>query len=66
MNDLKLKDFSIGNDQSMTLMGGMNVLESRDLAMMVAEKFKSQEMAGHIQLQKGERSSLSYLASLIL
>jgi 2-dehydro-3-deoxyphosphooctonate aldolase (KDO 8-P synthase) len=25
----------------MTLMGGMNVLESRDLAMMVAEKFKS-------------------------
>mgnify|MGYP001384573450 CR=1 FL=1 len=41
MNDLKLKDFSIGNDQSMTLMGGMNVLESRDLAMMVAEKFKS-------------------------
>ena len=32
----------------------------------VGEKFKDQEMAGHIQLQRGERSSLSYLASLIL
>ena len=41
MNDVKLKDFSIGNELSITLMGVMNVLESRDLAMMVAEKFKS-------------------------
>jgi len=40
MNDLELKNFTIGNDEPMTLMGGVNVLESRDLAMQVAEKFK--------------------------
>ena len=37
---MKLRDFKIDNDEKMTLMGGMNVLESRDLAMEVAEKFK--------------------------
>ena len=37
---MKLRNFNIDNDDSMTLMGGMNVLESRDLAMKVAEKFK--------------------------
>ena len=40
MNDLELKNFTIGNDEPMTLMGGVNVLESRDLTMQVAEKFK--------------------------
>jgi 2-dehydro-3-deoxyphosphooctonate aldolase (KDO 8-P synthase) len=40
MNDLELKNFTIGNNEPMTLMGGVNVLESRDLAMQVAEKFK--------------------------
>ncbi|MDA8857493.1 3-deoxy-8-phosphooctulonate synthase [Gammaproteobacteria bacterium] len=40
MNNLELRDFTIGNAQPMTLMGGVNVLESRDLAMKVAEKFK--------------------------
>jgi len=40
MNDLELRKFTIGNDEPMTLMGGVNVLESRDLAMQVAEKFK--------------------------
>ena len=37
---MKLRDFKIDNNEKMTLMGGMNVLESRDLAMQVAEKFK--------------------------
>ncbi len=37
---MKLRNFNIDNNDSMTLMGGMNVLESRDLAMKVAEKFK--------------------------
>ena len=41
MNDLELRNFTIGNNKAMTLMGGVNVLESRDLAMQVAEKFKS-------------------------
>ena len=40
MNNLELRDFTIGNYEPMTLMGGVNVLESRDLAMEVAEKFK--------------------------
>ncbi|MDA7800225.1 3-deoxy-8-phosphooctulonate synthase [Gammaproteobacteria bacterium] len=40
MNNLELRDFTIGNAEPMTLMGGVNVLESRDLAMKVAEKFK--------------------------
>ncbi len=37
---MKLRDFNIDNNEVMILMGGMNVLESRDLAMEVAEKFK--------------------------
>ena len=37
---MKLRNFDIDNSKKMTLMGGMNVLESRDLAMEVAEKFK--------------------------
>jgi len=36
---MKLRNFEIGNSKSLTLMGGMNVLESRDLAMQVAEEF---------------------------
>ena len=38
-NEIKLRDFTIGNDENLSLMGGMNVLESRDLAMNVAEEF---------------------------
>ena len=41
MNDIKLRNFTIGNSQPLLLMGGMNVLESRDLVLEVAEKFKS-------------------------
>ena len=37
---MKLRNFTIGNSENMTLMGGMNVLESRDLALQVAESFK--------------------------
>ena len=41
MNDIQLREFTIGNSKSLTLMGGMNVIESRDLAMRVAEEFKT-------------------------
>ena len=41
MKDISIKDFQIGNDQDFTLMGGMNVLESEELVMQVAEKFKT-------------------------
>jgi len=36
---IKLGDFTIANDQPFVLFAGMNVLESRDLAMTVAEQF---------------------------
>ena len=39
MSDLSLKNFKIGNQESMTLMGGVNVLESDSVVMKVAEKF---------------------------
>ena len=41
MNNIQLREFTIGNAEPLTLMGGMNVLESRDLAMRVAEEFKT-------------------------
>ena len=37
---MKLRNFEIDNNKPMVLMGGMNVLESRDLALQVAESFK--------------------------
>src|SRR5690606_30751059 len=37
---LTLGDLRIGNDQPMLLVGGMNVLESRELALEVAQAFQ--------------------------
>ncbi len=39
MSQVTIGDFSVGNELPLTLLGGMNVLESRDLAMKVAETF---------------------------
>lgn len=39
MKVINLKNFKIGNKESMTLMGGVNVLESESVVMRVAEKF---------------------------
>ena len=39
MKILKLENFTIGNQEPMTLMGGVNVLESESVVMTVAEKF---------------------------
>ena len=39
MNPIKIKDFHVGNDLPFVLFGGMNVLESRDLAMQIAEHY---------------------------
>ena len=41
MKDIKLRNFTIANNQPLTLMGGVNVLESEEMVMRVAEKFKS-------------------------
>ena len=65
MNDIQLREFTIGNTQSLTLMGGMNVLESRDLALRVAEEFKTVSDKLHINyifkgsFDKANRSSVS-------
>jgi 2-dehydro-3-deoxyphosphooctonate aldolase (KDO 8-P synthase) len=39
MTHIRLNDITLGNDLPFTLIGGMNVLESRDLAMQVAEAY---------------------------
>ena len=40
MNTINLRDFVIGNDQPLVLIGGINVIESRDLTLTAAETFK--------------------------
>ena len=62
---MKLRDFKIDNTEPMVLMGGMNVLESRDLAMKIAETFKEITQNKHINyifkgsFDKANRSSIS-------
>ena len=62
---MKLRSFKIDNSAPMTLMGGMNVLESRDLAMIVAEKFKEVSQKLNISyifkgsFDKANRSSIN-------
>ena len=62
---MKLRNFNIDNSEPMILMGGMNVLESRDIAMNVAEKFKKvtdKNDIGYIfkgSFDKANRSSIS-------
>ena len=41
MKDISIKDFQIGNDQDLTLMGGMNVLESEETALLVCLLYTS-------------------------
>ena len=65
MNNIKLRNFDISNSSKLTLMGGMNVLESRDLALKVAEEFKTTCERYNIDyifkgsFDKANRSSLS-------
>ena len=62
---MKLRNFKIDNTEPMVLMGGMNVLESRDLAMKIAETFKQITQNKHINyifkgsFDKANRSSIS-------
>ena len=62
---MKLRNFKIDNSAPMILLGGMNVLESRDLAMMVAEKFKEVSQKLNISyifkgsFDKANRSSIN-------
>ena len=62
---MKLRDFKIDNSEPMVLMGGMNVLESRDLAMKIAETFKEITQSKRINyifkgsFDKANRSSIN-------
>jgi 2-dehydro-3-deoxyphosphooctonate aldolase (KDO 8-P synthase) len=40
IKQVKVQDLSVDNNAPFVLFGGMNVLESRDLAMQIAEKYK--------------------------
>ena len=61
---MKLRNFEIDNNKPLVLMGGMNVLESRDLAMEVAERFKEVSLKHNINyifkgsFDKANRSSI--------
>jgi len=65
MTILKINDFTIGNDEPMTLMGGVNVLESESVVMAVAEKFAEATKSLNINwifkgsFDKANRSSIS-------
>ncbi|PTY36652.1 3-deoxy-8-phosphooctulonate synthase [Saccharospirillum sp. MSK14-1] len=62
---VSIQNIQVGNDLPFTLFGGMNVLESRDLAMTVAERFV--EATGQLGIpyvfkasfDKANRSSIS-------
>jgi len=65
MSSLKLNNFNIGNLETMTLMGGVNVLESDSIVMNVAEKFAESTHDNNINwifkgsYDKANRSSIS-------
>mgnify|MGYP001162609945 FL=1 len=65
MSNVKLNNFDIGNNKSMTLMGGVNVLESELVVMNVAEKFAEATSKLNINwifkgsYDKANRSSIS-------
>ncbi len=72
IHELKTVITRIGENSKIVLLGDTDQIDTPYIDSLsngltiVGEKFKEQDMAGHIQLQRGERSSLSYLASLIL
>lgn len=72
IHELKTVITRIGEDSKVILLGDTDQVDTPYIDSLsngltiVSEKFKDQEMAGHIQLQKGERSKLSFLASKIL
>ena len=65
MSNINLNNFNIGNYEPMTLMGGVNVLESDSVVMNVAEKFAESTKDLNINwifkgsYDKANRSSIS-------
>ncbi|MFX5256928.1 3-deoxy-8-phosphooctulonate synthase, partial [Acinetobacter baumannii] len=62
---ITLRDIEIGNDKPFVLFGGMNVLESRDLALQICETYvKVTEKLGipyvfKASFDKANRSSIN-------
>ena len=71
MKQIELSNFSISNDKELTIIGGMNVLESHSLAMQVAEHFKKVTEKLNLKwvfkasFDKANRSSIDSFLSLI-
>ena len=72
IHELKTVITRIGENSKVVLLGDTDQIDTPYIDSLsngltvVAEKFKSSSLAGHVQLQKGERSSLSFLATSIL
>lgn len=72
IHELKTVITRIGENSKIVLLGDTDQIDTPYIDSLsngltvVAEKFKDSNLAGHVQLQKGERSSLSFLATSIL
>ena len=72
IHELKTVITRIGENSKIVLLGDTDQIDTPYIDSLsngltvVAEKFKGSPLAGHVQLQKGERSSLSFLATSIL
>jgi len=72
IHELKTVITRIGENSKIVLLGDTDQIDTPYIDSLsngltvVAEKFKDSSLAGHVQLQKGERSSLSFLATSIL
>lgn len=72
IHELKTVITRVGENSKIVLLGDTDQIDTPYIDSLsngltvVGEKFKNQPMAGHIQLQKGERSGLSFLATKIL
>ncbi|HCT54262.1 MAG TPA: hypothetical protein DF712_17580, partial [Balneola sp.] len=72
IHELKTVITRIGENSKIVLLGDVDQIDTPYIDSLsngltvIAEKFKNENLAGHVQLQKGERSALSYLASKII
>ena len=72
IHELKTLITRVGENSKIVLLGDIDQIDTPYIDSLsngltvVGEKFKNEKVAGHIILQKGERSKLSYLATKIL
>jgi PhoH-like ATPase len=72
IHELKTVITRVGENSKIILLGDIDQIDTPYIDSLsngltiVAEKFKNEKIAGHVELQRGERSTLSYLASKII